>query len=223
MAEATLTRSASRWPVWLYPANLLTELRLLLLPFLLWDLLHGRYREALIIFILAGISDGLDGTFARVLQQRSTLGQLLDPIADKLLLSSLFVVLAIDGRLPWLLTILVFIRDGCILVTALTLYFATGFRDFRPSWLGKSNTVAELIAVGLVMLGNEVGAAMRPWERASQVVVFALTYSSGIHYAFAGAERFHGWKSAKAASARGPASPASRSVSAGDPVPRHNS
>ena len=94
--------------------------------------------------MLAGISDALDGLLARWLSQRTTLGQYLDPIADKLLLSTLFVVLTHVGLMPRYVTVLVFSRDLGILLIA-TLLFATGtLRDFRPSVFGKLNTLAQI-------------------------------------------------------------------------------
>ena len=91
--------------------NQLTLLRMLFLPFIVNSLVDGRYSTALILFILAGLSDGLDGLLARTLHQQTMLGQYLDPIADKLLLSTMFMVLSILHKIPWKFTVLVFSRD----------------------------------------------------------------------------------------------------------------
>lgn len=179
-------------PVWLYPANILTWLRFLAVPAVVVAVLHGRYDWALSCFVAAGVSDGFDGWLARRFHQQSDIGIYADPLADKLLLSTLFVVLAHAGVLPWLLTILVFTRDLSILSTALIIYFRTGFRDFRPSWWGKANTVAELATVSFTMLQQItphawiLGLVHFGWG-----CVFTLAYVSGIHYAFLCAERFH--------------------------------
>lgn len=109
--------------------------------------MDANYGAAFALFILAGASDALDGLVARWLSQRTTLGQYMDPIADKLLLSTLFVVLTHVGLMPRYVTVLVFSRDLGILLIA-TLLFATGtLRDFRPSLFGKLNTLVQIIAL----------------------------------------------------------------------------
>jgi cardiolipin synthase (CMP-forming) len=131
--------------------NLLTLMRLFIIPFLLIEILDGHYGVSFALFMLAGISDALDGLLARWLSQKTTLGQYLDPIADKLLLSSLFVVLTHVGLIPLYVTVLVFSRDVGILLIA-TLLFATGtLRDFRPSVLGKLNTFVQIVALIVVI------------------------------------------------------------------------
>ncbi len=132
--------------------NLLTLLRLFIIPFLIIEILDGRYRSAFALFVLAGVSDAFDGLVARWLQQHTRLGQYLDPIADKLLLSTLFVVLTHVGLVPRYVTVLVFSRDLGILLIS-TLLFATGtLRDFRPSLLGKLNTVAQIVGLTVVLV-----------------------------------------------------------------------
>jgi cardiolipin synthase len=132
--------------------NLLTLMRLFIIPFLVIAILDGRYRLAFGLFVLAGFSDGFDGLLARWLKQHTKLGQYLDPIADKLLLSTLFVVLTHMGLVPRYVTVLVFSRDLGILLIS-TLLFATGtLRDFRPSLLGKLNTVAQIAGLTAVLV-----------------------------------------------------------------------
>jgi cardiolipin synthase len=139
--------------------NLLTLLRLFIIPFLVIEILDGHYRMAFALFILAGISDGLDGVLARWLSQRTTLGLYLDPIADKLLLSTLFIVLTHVGLIPRYVTVLVFSRDLGILLIA-TLLFATGtLRDFRPSFFGKLNTLIQIVALVVVLFEKVVPSA----------------------------------------------------------------
>src|SRR5271155_88608 len=126
-------------------------MRLFIIPFLVIEILDGHYGVAFALFMLAGISDALDGLLARWLSQRTTLGQYLDPIADKLLLSTLFVVLTHVGLMPRYVTVLVFSRDLGILLIA-TLLFATGtVRDFQPSLLGKLNTLVQIVALIAVL------------------------------------------------------------------------
>ena len=113
--------------------NQLTLLRMMFLPFIVINLVGSHYSWALVLFVLAGLSDGLDGLLARTLKQQTTLGQYLDPIADKLLLSTMFLVLSILHKIPWKFTVLVFSRDISILCASAVLYAIAGLRDFRPS------------------------------------------------------------------------------------------
>src|SRR6266568_6158869 len=139
--------------------NLLTLMRLFIIPFLVIAIQDGRYPTAFALFVLAGFSDGFDGLLARWLSQRTTLGQYLDPIADKLLLSTLFVVLTHVGLIPRYVTVLVFSRDLGILLIS-TLLFATGtLRDFRPSLFGKLNTLVQIIALIAVLCGKIFASA----------------------------------------------------------------
>jgi cardiolipin synthase (CMP-forming) len=131
--------------------NLLTMLRLFILPFLVITILDRHWQVAFALLWFAGVSDGLDGLLARWLQQRTTLGQYLDPIADKLLLSTLFVVLTHVGLIPRYVTVLVFSRDLGILLIATLLFATNTLRDFRPSLLGKLNTVVQILGVLTVM------------------------------------------------------------------------
>jgi cardiolipin synthase (CMP-forming) len=132
--------------------NQLTLLRMGFVPFIVIHLVAGHYRWALILFVLAGMSDGLDGLLARTLKQQTVLGQYLDPIADKLLLSTMFMVLAILHKIAWKYTVLVFSRDISILFASAVLYAIAGLRDFRPSIFGKANTFAQVAAVFFVLL-----------------------------------------------------------------------
>lgn len=165
--------------------NQLTLLRMLFLPFIVISLVDGHYLAALILFVLAGISDGLDGLLARRLHQQTMLGQYLDPIADKLLLSTLFMVLSILHRIPWKYTVMVFGRDIAILITSAVLYAIAGLRNFSPSIFGKANTCAQIAAVFFVMLfeihparGIFVARTVFLWA------TFAFTAISWVHYAF---------------------------------------
>lgn len=127
-------------------------MRLFTLPFLVIEILDNNYPAAFALFVFAGLTDALDGLLARWLSQKTTLGQYMDPIADKLLLSTLFVVLTHADLIPRYVTVLVFSRDLGILLIS-TLLFATGtLRDFRPSMLGKCNTLVQILGVVCVLL-----------------------------------------------------------------------
>ncbi len=169
---------------WLTAPNQLTLLRLIFVPLIVMAVIDGRYGWALALFLAAGVSDALDGLLARLLNQRTVLGQYLDPIADKLLMSTMFLVLSIMHQIPWKFTVLVFSRDLCILATCATLYATSLVRDFRPSVFGKANTAAQVVAVFFVLLDQVKDA---PWISNARAVglwcTFALTLISGIHYA----------------------------------------
>jgi cardiolipin synthase len=170
--------------------NQITLARLIFLPFVVIKLLDHHYKGALILFILAGITDGIDGLLARRLHQQTLLGQYLDPIADKLLLSTVFLVLSIVRArgvplIPWKFTVLVFSRDICILLVSGVLYTIAGLRDFRPSIFGKANTLAQVAAVGFVML-LQVYTVKWVWVARTTCLraVFAFTIISGLHYIY---------------------------------------
>ncbi len=131
--------------------NLLTLLRLFLLPFLVIATLDHHWNLAFGLMMFAGLSDAFDGLLARWLKQFTTLGLYLDPIADKLLLSTLFIVLTLVGDIPRYVTILVFSRDFGILLISILLFATNTLRDFRPSLLGKVHTFLQIVAVGCLM------------------------------------------------------------------------
>lgn len=165
--------------------NQLTLVRMMFVPFIVIHLVSGHYKWALTLFVLAGMSDGLDGLLARALKQQTLLGQYLDPIADKLLLSTMFLVLSILHKIPWKFTVLVFSRDISILCASAVLYMIAGLRDFRPSLFGKANTFAQVAAVFFVLLLEVdrvrwVAIARLTFLRAT----FAFTIISAVHYVF---------------------------------------
>jgi cardiolipin synthase len=163
--------------------NLLTLLRLVFIPFAVIAVLGGHYGWALVIFVVAGISDGLDGLLARLLEQKTTLGQYLDPIADKLLLSTMFLVLSATHKINWGVTVLVFSRDAIIVIICTLLYATSAMKIFRPSWLGKANTVAQILTVLLVLLHEIRSDSWIAWGRRQGLnATIALTIFSGVHY-----------------------------------------
>lgn len=165
--------------------NQLTLLRMVFLPFIVNSLVDNHYRTAMILFVLAGLSDGLDGFLARTLHQQSMLGQYLDPIADKLLLSTMFMVLSILHKIPWKFTVLVFSRDVSILGVGTVLYAIAGLRDFRPSIFGKANTLAQVVTVVFVMLMVIYPARWVYLVRwAGLRATFAFTIISALHYIY---------------------------------------
>jgi cardiolipin synthase len=172
--------------------NQLTLLRMIFLPFIIINLVKHDFKWALALFILAGMSDGLDGLLARTLHQQTLLGQYLDPIADKLLMSTMFLVLSIERMIPWKYTVVVFSRDISILLISGVLFMIAGLRDFRPSIFGKANTFAQVAAIFFVLLllvepVRWVWIARTIFLRAT----FIFTIVSAVHYAFVVQHRLH--------------------------------
>jgi len=170
--------------------NLLTLMRICLAPFLVAALLEKNYLLGFALFVAAGLTDALDGTLARVLRQRTVLGQYLDPVADKLLLSTIFLVLLHEGLMPTTVTVLVFGRDVAILLVAALLYAAVGRREFKPSVFGKANTIAQVCAVAAVIL-HQLTDASWVWDlrQLALAATIALTVISGLHYAWLASHR----------------------------------
>src|SRR5215470_16484921 len=151
--------------------NILTIFRMALIPVFVSLLFYQKFLLALAIFIVAGVTDGLDGLLARRFDQQSELGRILDPIADKLMLVTSFIVLSMRGvfptpvpkhlPIPFWVTITVISRDVFILVGGAAINIVTGFRSFVPSLLGKISTVVQIVAVATVVLSAEtaVGTA----------------------------------------------------------------
>jgi cardiolipin synthase len=187
--------------LWTAP-NQITLLRLIFIPFIVMNVAEGDYAWALGLFIAAGISDGLDGLLARLLEQKTLLGQYLDPIADKLLLSTLFLVLSFKQHIPWKVTILVLSRDVIIIIVCALVYTTLDFRDFRPSIFGKLNTLAQVFALGFVLLDQVVASR---WVDGAALIslwlTFGLTILSGVHYVVRLGQQLHQQHVARSASA----------------------
>ncbi len=162
--------------------NVVTGARMLLVVPLVWSLNDGDYRVALALALVAGGSDGIDGWLAKRFGWRTSLGSLLDPVADKLLLAGCFVGLWLVGASPGWLTALVLGRDVVIVVGAVAYHNFVGPLQGDPTLISKATTVAQIAAV-LVLL---IGLAVRPLPPgealAMQVVVAVLTAASGIDY-----------------------------------------
>ena len=174
--------------------NLLTVFRMVLIPVFVSLLFYQRFILALGIFILAGITDGLDGLLARRFDQKSQLGTILDPIADKLMLVTSFVVLSMRSvfpqplpshlPVPFWVTVAVISRDVFILVGAAAINIVTGFRGFRPSMLGKINTVVQIFAIAIIIFAASVPYGTGYYLPTLYTTVFALAVLSGAHYVF---------------------------------------
>jgi cardiolipin synthase len=170
--------------------NQLTFLRLGFLPFLIIFIHYGDYGLALTVLVLAAVTDGLDGLLARSLNQKTALGAYLDPIADKLMLSSSFVVLALNRKISWWLATLVLSRDVLILTTAAVILLVAGYRPFPPSIFGKLTTGLQILFVFLVVL---LAVTEWGWLQSVRMVlgylVAGFTVFSGFHYSIVIARR----------------------------------
>ena len=167
-------------------ANQLTLLRIMLIPAFVLLVLYEHLGAALVTFLVAGITDALDGLIARLAGQRTSLGAWLDPMADKLLLVTTFVVLTLPGlglenRLPLWLTVLIISRDVVIVLTVMIVNLAMGPRTFKPSWFGKAATAIYIVTAVAAMLFNYLG-----WHSSLVDVLIwtslAITIVSSLHY-----------------------------------------
>ena len=171
-----------RGRIWTVP-NQITLLRLGFLPIFLILISYEHYRWALAVLVVAGLSDGIDGLLARQLNQRSSLGAYLDPIADKLLLSSSFVILSFKKEIAWWLTIIVLSRDVIILIVAVVIILIWGYRPFPPSLLGKMTTFFQIVLVFTVVLGAAYPNTLL--GNIKQILIYlvaALATVSAFHY-----------------------------------------
>jgi len=161
--------------------NLITTLRIILVPIFIIFLINERFLEAVTVFVLAGLSDGVDGLLARLLNQKSRLGAFLDPLADKFLLIAAFVVLAARGFIPVWLTVTVITRDILILLGVLILFLTKQDIVIKPSILSKVNTCLQLVTVFMVLVGNHFNlfSSIIPIIYISTGV---STIASGLHY-----------------------------------------
>ena len=167
-------------------ANQLTLGRLLLVPVIVILVIYGYNGWALITFALAGLTDALDGLTARWSGQRTSLGALLDPMADKLLLVSMFVVLTVPGlelanQFPVWLTVLVISRDVIIVVTVAVVNLAVERFTFSPSAFGKVATFVYILTVAITLFFNYLGRPSLVVD-AAVYLAFLVTIGSGLHY-----------------------------------------
>lgn len=173
--------------------NLLTFVRMALIPVFASLLYYGKYEWALFTFFFAGVSDGIDGFVARRFNQSSSLGTILDPIADKLLMTTAFVVLTLPHVLPadnkhfpvpfWV-TASVIGRDILIVVVAMAIFIMTNFRGFVPSIWGKISTFVQISAVGIILIACVFPQYSGWYLPPIYTLTAALAFISGVHYIF---------------------------------------
>ena len=173
-------------------ANQLTILRIVFVPVFLILLVYSRLGAALLVFVAAGATDGLDGLIARRFGQKTSIGGILDPIADKLLMNSSIVVLSLPlmgftNAIPLWLMLLIIFRDVFIVVGSLAFILLHGFRVFPPTLYGKASTVSQILTVFAVLLYN--------WMGVRQEALYFLFIVTGLLTAVSGFQYLaRGWK-----------------------------
>jgi len=167
--------------------NTITVIRILLVPLFIITMQKHLFPLSLVVFTVAAISDGLDGLFARFLNQRTSLGAYLDPIADKMLLVSAFITLAIQEIVPFWLAVIVISRDILIMTGVLICAMADIHIKIQPSIISKCTTVAQLSTVFISLL-NQLTPLMLSanWTTALYGGMSTLTVISGLHYIYKG-------------------------------------
>ncbi|MFM9905152.1 MAG: CDP-alcohol phosphatidyltransferase family protein [Pyrinomonadaceae bacterium] len=172
--------------------NILTFLRMGLIPVFAILLVYNHEGWALIVFTIAGISDGIDGFIARAMKQESELGTIIDPIADKLLMTTAFIMLTLSSvvgsprhlPVPFWVTASVIGRDVLIIAIAASITIMTGFRDFKPSWLGKTSTFVQVVGVILILVAAVFPELHGFYLPTVYTTVVAFAVFSGVHYIF---------------------------------------
>ena len=182
-----MTAASMRENNWTVP-NLLTVSRILMTPGIVMAFADKRFDVAWVLFALAGLTDALDGALARILKQRSNFGAMLDPLADKILLDTSFICLAVQGWLPTWLAVLVVSRDVFI-VGGLALLQYSGVdvqRGIKPVWFSKCATLVQIMLVLLVMVEHSLMVAYPGSRLLLEGAVALLTVTSGVYYVFIG-------------------------------------
>ncbi|MBW1861803.1 MAG: CDP-alcohol phosphatidyltransferase family protein [Deltaproteobacteria bacterium] len=161
--------------------NLITTIRIILAPIFIIYLLHDQFLSALIVFAVSGVSDGVDGLVARVFDQKSKIGTYLDPLADKIILVSAFIVLAVRDVLPPWLAVLVISRDVLILFGFLALSLNRLEFNIKPSILSKITTCLQFITV-IAVLSKDYFLFSSRFYFYVFIITALFTISSGLHY-----------------------------------------
>jgi cardiolipin synthase len=165
--------------------NTLTIIRILLIPVFVICLLYDRPVLALLIFVGAGITDGIDGWIARAYRQRTVIGTYLDPIADKLLLTTAFVILAILGSIPGWLTVIVIARDVIIALGILILYLTSHRVEIKPAIIGKTSTFFQILTIAWALVAP-YSPFFKSFLPSLIWLTAALTCMSGLQYIYVG-------------------------------------
>ncbi len=165
-------------------ATKITLVRVFLIPVFVMCLAYRKPGIALAVFIIAGVADGVDGYIARSRGEMTELGAMLDPIADKLLMFTAYIMMGISEDIPIWLAIFVVSRDLLICIGCMVLFMTVGLQTPSPSMLGKTTTTAQMITAGAALLAAALGAETNFVLLSTFLITCALTLASGIHYLF---------------------------------------
>lgn len=165
--------------------NILTLLRIVLVPLIVWAIAQGEMGLALAAFVIAGVTDALDGWIAKTFDMKTELGAYLDPLADKALIVSIYVSLAIFGFLPAWVAILVVSRDIMIVSGVVLSYVIGNPLTIKPLLVSKANTAAQIILAALVLAAKGLGLALDPVIMVAMGAVAILTLASAGAYLIA--------------------------------------
>jgi cardiolipin synthase len=162
--------------------NIITLARILMVPVIVWAIAAGQMAAAFVLFFIAGVSDAVDGYLAKRFNMRSEIGALLDPLADKALLVSIYVALGIAAEIPRWIVILVVSRDIIIVGAVMVSWFLDRPIPMKPLMVSKLNTVAQVLFAGLVLAAVGFGIAIKPFDVLLMVAVTVLTLASVAMY-----------------------------------------
>ena len=171
-------------------ANFITLLRILLVPAIVWAALSDQMMLAFILFLAAGVSDGVDGIVARYFNQQTELGTILDPIADKLMLVCVFISLAYLGTIPLWLVILIVSRDMLIVFGVLLAFVMSLPVTIRPLWISKANTAVQIILAAWVLFSLAFGIEWPNAKMSLEWLTGLLTALSAAAYVYQGIKLF---------------------------------
>jgi cardiolipin synthase len=170
--------------------NTFTITRIVIIPVFITAIIYKRYDYALYLFVIAAITDILDGLFARIKNQKTALGTFLDPIADKFLIVTSFIILATYGWIPKWLAITVISRDIIVVTGWFLLYLVTGISRVEPSVLGKATIWIQSIFIVYVLIEMNF-LSMPVFHNLLRWVTAGITITSGLHYIYRGLKPIH--------------------------------
>ena len=165
-------------------ATKITLVRVFLIPVFVMCLAYKKPGIALAVFIIAGVADGVDGYIARRRGEMTELGAMLDPIADKLLMFTAYIMLGVSEQIPIWLAVVVVSRDLLLCIGCMALFMTVGFQTPSPSFLGKATTTAQMVTAGAALLAAALGAETNIVLLSTFLITCALTLASGVHYLF---------------------------------------
>ena len=162
--------------------NIITIARLLIVPIVIVAILQGQWPTAFVLFVVAGVSDGIDGFIARRFDMRSEFGAYIDPLADKALLVSIYVTLAVVGVLPAWLAVVVVFRDVMIVAAVVLSWVMSRPVAIRPMMVSKVNTAAQIGFAALVLSTRAFGVDLAGFDDVAMLILAALTVASAGAY-----------------------------------------